>query len=180
MKPISGWVDRTYPLLKRRTWVRFPVLIKHCKNLYPPLPSLTFNIKEIRETSTARGEQVGRWQLDSKTKRLFRCLLARATWWIKIVITILLYTVILPQRWCCENNVLLCIEEQLLKHSTHVRSFCCTAGVIIGQPLQVGFAWTMQEMYWIGLVGLNCPENEHQLITCIFKAICPLVHKPSE
>ena len=30
------------------------------------------------------GRQVGRWQLDSKTERSLRCLLAKRTWWIKI------------------------------------------------------------------------------------------------
>ena len=32
------------------------------------------------EASTAYGRQVGRWQLDLKTKRSLRCLLAKATW----------------------------------------------------------------------------------------------------
>ena len=168
MKPISGWVDRTYPLLKRRTWVRFPVLIKHCKNLYPPLPSLTFSIKRDKRNLHGAwwtGGQVAVWLENQVALSLSS---GHGNLVNKNVITILVYAVILPQRWCCENNALLCIEEQLLKHPMHVRSFCCTAGVVIGQPLQVGFAWTMQEMYWVGLVGLNCPEYEHQLITCIF------------
>ena len=35
------------------------------------------------EASSVCGKQVGRWQLDSKTQRFLRCLLAMATWWIK-------------------------------------------------------------------------------------------------
>ena len=32
------------------------------------------------EASAVCGRQVGRWQLDSKTERSLRCLLAKATW----------------------------------------------------------------------------------------------------
>ena len=32
------------------------------------------------EASIVCGRQMGRWQLDSKTERSFRCLLAKATW----------------------------------------------------------------------------------------------------
>ena len=40
-------------------------------------------IKGQSEACAVYGRQVGRWQLDSKTERFFRCLLAKATWWIK-------------------------------------------------------------------------------------------------
>ena len=40
-------------------------------------------LKEQCEASTVCGREVGRWQLDSKTKRFLRCLLPKATWWIK-------------------------------------------------------------------------------------------------
>ena len=37
-------------------------------------------LKGQYEASAVCGRQVGRWQLDSKTERSFRCLLAQATW----------------------------------------------------------------------------------------------------
>ena len=46
------------------------------------------------------GRQVGRWQLDSKTERSLRCLLAKATWWIK----------------CNSNNLRDNWKKQLDKH----------------------------------------------------------------
>ena len=36
--------------------------------------------KGLCEASAVCGRQVGRWQLDSKTERSLRCLLAKATW----------------------------------------------------------------------------------------------------
>ena len=37
-------------------------------------------LKGQSAASAVRGKQVGRWQLDSKTERSLRCLLAKATW----------------------------------------------------------------------------------------------------
>ena len=39
--------------------------------------------KGLCEASAVCGRQVGRWQLDLKTERSLRCLLAKATWRIK-------------------------------------------------------------------------------------------------
>ena len=47
-----------------------------------------FDVEQLNglsETSTVCGRQVGRWQLDSKTKKFFRCVLAKATWQINII-----------------------------------------------------------------------------------------------
>ena len=48
-----------------------------------------------------RGGQMDRWQLDSKTERSLRCLLAKATWWIKCNYIILNYT---PELEYLENK----------------------------------------------------------------------------
>ena len=48
------------------------------------IPCLAFSNKNGQcQDSTVCGRQVGKWQLNLKTKRFFCCLLAKATWWIK-------------------------------------------------------------------------------------------------
>ena len=59
-------------------------LTKDYKNWCSQLPCLTFsNKKGESEASTVCGKQVGRWQLDSKTERSLRYLLAKGIRWIK-------------------------------------------------------------------------------------------------
>ena len=55
---------------------------KDYKTWYTQLPCLTVDqqLKGQCEASIACGRQMGRWQLDSKTERSLRCLLAKATW----------------------------------------------------------------------------------------------------
>ena len=63
--------------------IRGGIKSKTIKKRFSQLPCVRFSSnKEQCEASTECGEQVGRWQLDSKTARSFRCHLAKATCWI--------------------------------------------------------------------------------------------------
>ena len=57
------------------------VKLKIIKNGIQGFPALLQQLLKGKcKASTACDKQVGRWQLDSKTERFFRCLLAKATW----------------------------------------------------------------------------------------------------
>ena len=82
-KLVVEWIKRLLP--KRYAWVWFPV------GSNQRLEKLVFTasvlgVQQFRgqcEASAVCGRQVGRWQLDSKTERSLRCLLAKASWWMK-------------------------------------------------------------------------------------------------
>ena len=56
---------------------------KYYKNWYSQLRVSLLDVQQFKgqcEASAVCGRQVGRWQLDSKTERSLRYLLAKATW----------------------------------------------------------------------------------------------------
>ena len=70
---------------KRQNWTRFPVgSSQRLEKLVFTVSVLDVQLLEGQCVgSTVCGRQVGRWQLDSKTERFLRCLLAKATWCMK-------------------------------------------------------------------------------------------------
>ena len=81
LEPISGRVDRASATEAVDTG-SIPGRVKP-KTIKIGIHSFPLDVQQLKgqcEASIVCGRQMGRWQLDSKTERSFRCLLAKATW----------------------------------------------------------------------------------------------------
>ena len=79
--PISGRVDRASATEAVDTG-SIPGRVKP-KTIKLVFTASLLDVQQLKgqcEASIVCGRQMGRWQLDSKTERSFRCLLAKATW----------------------------------------------------------------------------------------------------
>ena len=86
------------------------------------IPASLLDVQQFKGQCEVCGRQMGRWQLDSKTEKSLRCLLAKATWWIKCnynYIFTFLHEVLLWCWWnfqhhCITNTVLVIASRKLV------------------------------------------------------------------
>ena len=84
IEPISVWVDRaSVTQTVNLGWIPGRVKPKTMKIYTHSFFAWLSVLKGQCEAFIASGRLVGKWQLDSKTKRSLCCLLAKASWWIK-------------------------------------------------------------------------------------------------
>ena len=103
---------------------------KDYKNWYSQLSCFTFSIK--RDSVKPTPCVADRWQLDSKTERSLRCLLAKANWWIK-----------------CNYNYNCIILCKCYNPPLHILSFMCIT-FSAGQFKQV-WCWDVDQMLYFTL-----------------------------